>query len=498
MSSDEIVVKKEPVEFQTPAESIEPPFVIDINSELTSLFQIRNSPVSGRGLFVHNDIKGGWLKRTTNLGKYCAPEFYGENVPRGEESCSFYGFAIRVRGLKEKVLADAMDEHGRIVSELALCNHSFNPNIAIFDDGSFIVLRNIKAGKEVFINYGMSYWLEAIPKFKEIPDAYIRSVLTPNPKQRTAHTRLTHIKYVEKRLNTKISKLFEDLNSRTLEMMQSRKNQDDGERKLRRQRNKEYIKKITIVDEVAFTTPAIVSAPVLEPIVVSTPVLEPIVVSTPVLEPIVVASPKAIAFRGENANEFDEDSDETQSENDSDATQSESDHEQMVQEEDQEMTEDDTTEDERKEEQESKDQVLKTKKRKSKEESKQTKFGQRKVIRKRNKEEENRDTRVINPDVLTPAMLTYYHVSRRFLSTESPNQWNDRPKVVDYLREHAKELEGKTDKDNNFQAMLKKIFERVGHFYIDDDTQKDVLMMRKIYTRIDDARGVIQMRFNTK
>lgn len=251
MAEDIIQVKLEPIEsisFQVPIESRGPHVLVDLESKLEDCIEIRRSTVGGRGLFVRQDIIGGYLPRGYNLGRYCPKTKFSKPIEPGQGACSFYGFNIKIAGRTTEVYVDGMDEHGRIDGELPMCNHSFNPNVQVCKDGTFIVLVNIKAGDELFINYGMAYWTRALPELRDMPQACIKALLTPNLSPNADV--FDHWKKLEtldkklKLLNTNRDKMWQGLAERTREVIDFRKNQTEEQREYQRVKNAKFREKL--------------------------------------------------------------------------------------------------------------------------------------------------------------------------------------------------------------------------------------------------------------
>ncbi len=98
------------------------------NKNNRKLYAVKQSPIHGKGLFAHCDIKKGAI-----LGKLkCAPT--NEDGPY-------------VLWLSEKLSV-------QVECDLKYINHNSKPNAAYYEDLQVVVLRNIKKGEEITHNYG--------------------------------------------------------------------------------------------------------------------------------------------------------------------------------------------------------------------------------------------------------------------------------------------------------------------------------------------------------
>lgn len=77
----------------------------------------------------------------------------------------------------DKKFVDGLDDFGNVCHWTAKINHSFEPNVLVDSHGMLFVIREIKPGQEVLINYGLNYWKSCIPIFKTCFDEEIRVVL---------------------------------------------------------------------------------------------------------------------------------------------------------------------------------------------------------------------------------------------------------------------------------------------------------------------------------
>lgn len=94
------------------------------------LVEVRNSEVHGRGLFASRDIP-----RNTELGQ-C-------KVKRAKGSGPYVLW-----------LDDEGEERYRVLCDLRFINHNKRANVAYYDDLTVVALKKIKAGDELFHDYG--------------------------------------------------------------------------------------------------------------------------------------------------------------------------------------------------------------------------------------------------------------------------------------------------------------------------------------------------------
>ncbi len=94
------------------------------------LVEVRESPVHGRGLFASQNIP-----RNTELGQ-C-------KVKRAKGSGPYVLW-----------LDDDGEERYRVLCDLRFINHSKRANVVYYNDFSVVALKTIKAGEELFHDYG--------------------------------------------------------------------------------------------------------------------------------------------------------------------------------------------------------------------------------------------------------------------------------------------------------------------------------------------------------
>eukprot|EP00752_Nemacystus_decipiens_P014020 g12456.t1 len=96
------------------------------------MFEVRESPLHGRGLFatvsIPKDTVIGWLKT-----KKAKKKKHDLNGP----------YILWVDG----------DRPVRVVCDLRFINHSSEPNAAYYDDLSVMAVRDIQPGEEILHNY---------------------------------------------------------------------------------------------------------------------------------------------------------------------------------------------------------------------------------------------------------------------------------------------------------------------------------------------------------
>jgi uncharacterized protein len=107
-------------------------------------------PGAGRGVFAARDIPAN-----VNLGYYRGMMLPNHNLSMAEGSRYILG-PITHAGETFSVCGK---DHGNWT---ALINSPYNtdhkPNLIFYDDGTVYSKRNIKAGEELFVGYGASYW----------------------------------------------------------------------------------------------------------------------------------------------------------------------------------------------------------------------------------------------------------------------------------------------------------------------------------------------------
>ncbi len=124
--------------------------LLDILNNHT-LVTLRPSPVHGIGVFAVADIPKGT--------KGFFSDDKSEWIPLHKEEVETLPPQSKAL-IENHCLYDSdyyyVPEYGfRIVDLVVFLNHSENPNVQSLDEGAdFITLRDIKAGEELFVNYG--------------------------------------------------------------------------------------------------------------------------------------------------------------------------------------------------------------------------------------------------------------------------------------------------------------------------------------------------------
>ena len=116
--------------------------------------------IAGDGIFTKVNISNGF-----SFGRYCQGRCT-QKVPKIAQNCvAYYGLTF-VNERDEKVYIDGLDAYGKVFHWTAKINHSFHANVQIEPNGELLAMRNIACDEELFINYGLSYWKNALPALK--------------------------------------------------------------------------------------------------------------------------------------------------------------------------------------------------------------------------------------------------------------------------------------------------------------------------------------------
>lgn len=121
-------------------------------------------PVSGDGVFTQVDIARG-EKITELIGDIITMEEY-ENLPESED-----GYQFVVDDKKVIDLYYYKGEPGRYINDakglVRVMGVANNCEFQVIDRRVFVVaLRNIKAGSELFVDYGREYWRAVRSRYK--------------------------------------------------------------------------------------------------------------------------------------------------------------------------------------------------------------------------------------------------------------------------------------------------------------------------------------------
>lgn len=103
-----------------------------MTDKLSTLVEVKNSPLHGKGLFAKNQIQAHSIIGTLQ-GKACKKD--GPHV---------------------LWMNDGQDKF-KVENELKYINHGKQPNVAYYDDFTVVALRDISAGEELLHDYGSDW-----------------------------------------------------------------------------------------------------------------------------------------------------------------------------------------------------------------------------------------------------------------------------------------------------------------------------------------------------
>jgi len=125
---------------------------MEVKSYINPLVEIRNSPISGKGMFAKEKIPKG-----TIIIRWGGTFVHGDKLPKD-----------RTKYIIIQVDEDlwSIEPKAKPEDESYFINHSCNPNVWMVDGITFVAARDIKKGEELTTDYSLFEKEEYVAKWK--------------------------------------------------------------------------------------------------------------------------------------------------------------------------------------------------------------------------------------------------------------------------------------------------------------------------------------------